>query len=812
MTSTPSGSSSAHAHQASDHQASAGGVPQHVPVSAIPPHPPTQTQAPSLGQSIHSIRQPPPIPPVAVPQFESANPIALPDSTGPSQVFVSGDFPPTGPGLDPGWSGSLDLDLNDLIRSIGLGYSQAIVFVIAGLTKSFDGIEVGLISFLIPLLRCVFDLSNFLSSALASAVYFGMCFGGLLWTWVADRYGRKPALLGTILCTCFFGLVSAAAPEPITLLLLRAGLGFGVGGTIPLAFGTFLEYCPVNRRGFWGVVAMVMWQWGACLAALLAWLTLGTGPTDATSWRIILVAGTVPGLVLIPILIFIHETPRYLVLSGKHHHLLYVLTTLARQNGRLEAFHQSLVSQAVTLPDTQGADEEMDVEEGGGTPGTCVQTHSSPAASEGGGSESDHSHGATARLILGDTVLSASQTGPSGQTTPPPVSSPSSHAVSFGHNLPRLWAADATSIDLDDVLERLVSLRAGAYGCAARGASETQSSSSVLSASTHSGTLFFPSGPRTRVSRGLGGLVRGYLRRVGGALVPRRAQRFFCGLDPFLIFPTTGDAGIYSGGLETIQATSSADMNASELDTAQTYRIPMRLFRQATRGATRRGSLRTLFSPPLRGLILRLIVFGIFTSFAGYTYTLSLPVLLGNTPNTCPVQFPSDTYIGLLITSSVGALFLVATSFLTEVPRLGRKWSGVILALLSGVFYGLLCLFTIFRVRLPDFYPGYTVLVAVSSVVNGLTFSLATLIWVYLTEAFPTVVRGVGTGVFSFFYRAASVLSPLFLGFFLDLNLLGELIGALAVSFLIIACVIWSLPFETSQMQLKDVSEEVKVD
>ena len=732
-------------------------------------------------------------------QFDALSTVPLPNDTEGSQTFSSGDFFPTTDTLD-----TLGLDLNELIGAIGLGYSQMIIFVIAGLTKAFDSIEVTFISFLIPLLRCVFDLTNFLSSAVASAVYVGMSLGSLFWAWIADRYGRRPALLGTIICTCLFGLVSAAAPDPITALLLRAGLGFGIGGSLPLSIGLFLEYCPVKRRGFWAIVVTVWQSAGACFGELFAWFTLGNTPSNSAPWRLMLILGTMPGLILVPLMLWMHETPRYLVLSGKHHRALYVLMALARQNGRLEAFHNSLVSQAMSLPDAQEPVGTLAVEEGGGT-GTCVQAHSGHTVGEVAINESDHSHGATTHLNGVQEALAEGPVWTSGQPTRSTVPDPSSPALPTGGELPRLWEVDAKSIDLHSVLERFVSLRAGAYARGVGDAGEEPTWSFQPGASS------FP-GPRTQVSRGVVERLRGCLRRLGGILVPRRAQRFFRVLDPFLIIPSTGARSFSSEGVANRGDASFADADNHELAAPHAYRVSLKLFRQETRGANRRGSVRTLFSPQLRGFTLRLVIYMILFAFSYYILKLSLPVLLGDTANTCPVQFSTSIYIGLVIATAAMAPFSVMGAYLAEMPRLGRRWSAAIVSTLTGLSFGVLAFFVIARSRLPAVYPGYPLLVALTSLSNGLVTAVWSIMQLYMTEAFPTMVRGVGTGFVSFFMRSASILAPLFLGFILDLDLLGELLAMLAASFLIIICVIATLPFETGRMTLKDVSEEVKAD
>ena len=93
-----------------------------------------------------------------------------------------------------------------------------------------------------------------------AAGFFARPVGGLVFGYVGDRYGRKGALVTTLLIVGIATFVVGLMPSynqigiaaPITLLLIRLLHGFGVGGEQGNAILITCEHAPAGRRGFYG--------------------------------------------------------------------------------------------------------------------------------------------------------------------------------------------------------------------------------------------------------------------------------------------------------------------------------------------------------------------------------------------------------------------------------------------------------------------------------------------------------------------------------------------------------------------------------
>lgn len=61
----------------------------------------------------------------------------------------------------------------------------------------------------------------------AQSVFFvGAIFGGLIFGWIADRYGRIPALIGANMVGCFAGVATAFSVNFWQFTLCRFFVGF----------------------------------------------------------------------------------------------------------------------------------------------------------------------------------------------------------------------------------------------------------------------------------------------------------------------------------------------------------------------------------------------------------------------------------------------------------------------------------------------------------------------------------------------------------------------------------------------------------
>ena len=125
--------------------------------------------------------------------------------------------------------------------------------------------------------------------------------GGLVFGMLGDRYGRKRALVWSLLLMGFAtmgvgvipGYASIGVAAPALLVLLRLIQGLAVGGEVGGALLLVTESLPGNRRGFWAAWPMVGGPAGNVLASAalaLLGLWLGEAAFGAWGWRVAFLA------------------------------------------------------------------------------------------------------------------------------------------------------------------------------------------------------------------------------------------------------------------------------------------------------------------------------------------------------------------------------------------------------------------------------------------------------------------------------------------------------------------------------------------
>jgi AAHS family 4-hydroxybenzoate transporter-like MFS transporter len=135
-----------------------------------------------------------------------------------------------------------------------------------------------------------------------------MMIGGLLGGVLGDRYGRRAALLGSVLAFAVLTISIAFVDSVFALGVLRFIAGIGLGGAMPNAATLASEYVPRRQRPFAVTLTIVCIPLGGFAASsMAAWV----GPTYG--WRALFIIGGIVPLVLAAVLAkVLPESPRYL--------------------------------------------------------------------------------------------------------------------------------------------------------------------------------------------------------------------------------------------------------------------------------------------------------------------------------------------------------------------------------------------------------------------------------------------------------------------------------------------------------------------
>lgn len=218
------------------------------------------------------------------------------------------------------------IQLQDNLKSVSSNYAWLISLIVAfgGFLFGFD---TAIISGALPLVKEQFSLSTAMEGWFVSAALVGCITGVAFCGYLSDRFGRKQILL---LSAILFIASSVGCMFPSTIEMLIAfrlvgGLGIGIASMLaPLYIS---EFAPLHIRGrlvsFYQLAITV-----GIVAAYFsnAWL-LGFQQKEnidgflnlilvKETWRAMLGINLVPAVIFFILLLFVPQTPRWLVKKG----------------------------------------------------------------------------------------------------------------------------------------------------------------------------------------------------------------------------------------------------------------------------------------------------------------------------------------------------------------------------------------------------------------------------------------------------------------------------------------------------------------
>jgi AAHS family 4-hydroxybenzoate transporter-like MFS transporter len=216
-----------------------------------------------------------------------------------------------------------------------------------------DGFDLLNASIAGPALIKEWNISRASLGPVFSASFFGFFIGAPLFGYAGDRYGRKLAI---ILSLIFLGLatfVCAFATGLQELLWLRFLSGIGLGGVIPNVIALNSEFAPKRLRATFLVVISMGISLGGSIPGIV-----GVTLMPAYGWPVIfIVGGIVPIVVGLMMIFTVPDSIKFLVLRGGRDE------TVRRLIGRIDP----------DLSIAPGARFVLDPDEGAKTRGSVIE-------------------------------------------------------------------------------------------------------------------------------------------------------------------------------------------------------------------------------------------------------------------------------------------------------------------------------------------------------------------------------------------------------------------------------------------------------
>ena len=130
--------------------------------------------------------------------------------------------------------------------------------------------------------------------------------GAFLFGRFADRYGRRPALMASILLYSAMELATAFSPSLEAFIVLRALYGVAMGGEWGIGASLAFETVPIRSRGLVSGILQAGYPCGYLLAAVVFGLLF-----RHVGWRGMFVVGAAPALLVFYIFSKVPESPAW---------------------------------------------------------------------------------------------------------------------------------------------------------------------------------------------------------------------------------------------------------------------------------------------------------------------------------------------------------------------------------------------------------------------------------------------------------------------------------------------------------------------
>lgn len=186
----------------------------------------------------------------------------------------------------------------------------------ASLGWMLDGFDIMLYALVVSALLRELSISTTVAGLLGSLTLVASGIGGIIFGVIADRYGRRRALIGSVLVYSVFTAACGFAQSTWQLGVFRFLLGLGMGGEWTSGAAMVSETWPDRHRGKAVALMQSAWAVGYAMAALVVAVVL-----PRFGWRVVFMIGILPALLTLWIRRGVEESEVWLKARarGDHH-------------------------------------------------------------------------------------------------------------------------------------------------------------------------------------------------------------------------------------------------------------------------------------------------------------------------------------------------------------------------------------------------------------------------------------------------------------------------------------------------------------
>lgn len=231
----------------------------------------------------------------------------------------------------------MDMDNKDESTVVGIDNMGRVLFLstVAALGGFLFGFDSGVINGTVEALQTAFDSDAVGTGFNVASMLLGCAAGAFFAGTLADKFGRKPVMIVTAIAFIISSWGSGIAGSSMTFVFARVLGGLAVGAASILAPAYISEIAPPKIRGALTTLQQLMIVIGLFVAFLSNYMIAGSaGGSSAEflggfdAWQWMFWVEMLPAGIFFFCLLFIPESPRYLVAAKRLEEAREVLTSL----------------------------------------------------------------------------------------------------------------------------------------------------------------------------------------------------------------------------------------------------------------------------------------------------------------------------------------------------------------------------------------------------------------------------------------------------------------------------------------------------
>lgn len=210
------------------------------------------------------------------------------------------------------------VNLLSRLDRIPITKSVAWLIVLLSFIWLAEAFDIGIVGPVLNTLQSAWHLVSWQTGLLAIASTLGVVSGMVPAGQLADKIGRRKVVLFGILFFSVTTLLGAFVHHFGTLFVICLLAGIGEGAVLPMPYLFLAEFVRSRKRA-----VSVGYSNGILTAAYVipnltsVWALHAFAPSIA--WRVPFLLGGIPLLLLIPLFLWLPESPRHLLQTNRHH-------------------------------------------------------------------------------------------------------------------------------------------------------------------------------------------------------------------------------------------------------------------------------------------------------------------------------------------------------------------------------------------------------------------------------------------------------------------------------------------------------------